>query len=389
MARIVRVKNTLADTAQKTFISTAVVAAGTSIPVQNISAFEQSWAVQIGGTGEEKTEIKLISAAAPSGTALNLAAGLTFSHPSDTPVYAIKYDQVVFKKSTSGTTGTANIIASGTVNIQADSDTTQFDDPTSGTADAYKAFYQNSVLGDSTDDSSFITTTGFSFYSLAKMRTRARRKLFDSKFIKDDAVIDDWMNEWLELMTNTAIDVNRDYLLGTTDVAHGTNGLATVAASDFKEVRKIWYTTNGTDFFNAVRINSVDFLPDQTFNETAPFYYPYGDNIFGKKPEGSSGTARIDYYKRPSVLRADSDEIPESMRSYTKTFVDYVRAQAAYLDGKKEDGDRFLVVANEGRDLFKEQIAPRWKSGPQYIDLVAPLDGDDDDNQVFARAATS
>jgi len=192
MARIVRVKNTLADNAQKSYSSTSLSASRTTLPIQNINAFEASWAIQAGKTGEEKTEILVLGTATPSGTALNTTSGLTYAHSTDTPIYAIKYDQVVFYKSAAGTAGTATAIAGGTVSITADSEVTQFDDPTAGTVDAYRALFRNSVTTETTDLSDFIEYTGYSFYSLAKMRERVRDKIFDSNFVTDSR-IDGWL----------------------------------------------------------------------------------------------------------------------------------------------------------------------------------------------------
>jgi len=177
-------------------------------------------------------------------------------------------------------------------------------------------------------------------------------------------------------MTNTAINVNRDYLLSSTDVAHGTDGLATVTAKDFKEVRKVWYTSNGSDFYPAIKMENIDFDPSEVFNDTIPYYYFVGDRVIGKKPDGTSGTARVTYYKRPPILDSEADTIPESMWSYTKGFVDYARAQAAYMDGKAEMGDRYLGFANEGKKMFEKQIAPRHKSGIQTVHLDSPIDGE-------------
>lgn len=388
MGQIIRFQNNLVQNdTPKTFLTNVVSATGTTLSIQNPSAFETSWGIQIGGTGEEKAEIKLLGTAIPSGTALNLTAGVSYDHPSDTPIYAIKYDKIKVYRSTSGTSGTATIMTGGTINITPDHPFTQFDDTGGLSTYAYRASFINSVLGVSseTSQSDWFTPGGFSFYSLAKMRDRSKNKLFDSSFLKNDSQLDEWVNEWLETMTNEAIDVNRDYLIGTVDVAHGTNGLATISSSDFKEIRKVWYTTNGTDFFTGIRMDSIDFDPREIFNVTSPFYYFQGDRVIGKKPDGEAGTARITYYKRPSMLVNDSDELPESMWSYTKSFVDYTRAQAAYFDGKTEDGDRFIASAERGKDLFKKQIAPRHKSGPQYIDMVSPIEGEDG-NYVLAAS---
>src|SRR5690606_32174025 len=130
------------------------------------------------------------------------------------------------------------------------------------------------------------TTSGYSFYSRAKIRERVRNKLYDSSFILNDETINDWINEWLEIMNNAAINVNKDYSLGTANVAFGTAGLGTVTELDFKDFRKIEITTDGVNYYNASRGNQTDFDAQDIYPYTAPIWYPYGDTVFGVKPDG-------------------------------------------------------------------------------------------------------
>ena len=374
---IIPVRNTLHEDAPVTYLNSSHASGGTSLTVKNINGFSASWAVQIGGIGQERSEIKLAGTAAPASGTVNLTAGLTYDHPTDTPVYATKYNQVIFKRSTSGTAGTATAMTGGTITITPDGTITIFDDTGGSSTYAYKASFYNSVLNTESDDSDWLTPSGFSFYSLAKMRERIKRKLFSTNFIKSDEVVDDWINEWLEKMTNTAIKVNEDYLLGTVDVAHGTAGLGTVNEGDFKEIRRIWFTTNGSDYYTATKKHVVDFLPDESFNETHPYFYMLGDNVFGKLPAGGAGTARIWYYNRPPTLDDDADEIPQSMRSYTKSFIDYALGQAYYFDSKDTLAVRFIGFAEAELKRFESEVASRSKTGPTYIRLVEGIDADD------------
>ena len=377
MSQLVSVRNTLADNAQYTFLSSSSSSGGTALTVKNINAFQPSWAVQLGKTGEEFAEVLVLGTATPSGSTLNTTGTIRFNHPTDTPVYAIKYNQIVFKVSTLGTAGTVSAITDGTITITPDSLYTEFDHTAGSASYAYKASFRNSIDGGQTSDSGWLTSTGFSFYSLAKMRDRIKRKLFSASFIGNDDTIDDWINEWMEKMTNTAINVNQDYLIGTMDVSYGTAGLGTITATDFKDIRRIWLTSNGTDYYAAKKKHVTDYLPDETFNETHPYYYLQGDNVFGVLPSGSLGTARIWYYKRPSLLANDTDEIPVSMQSYTKSFVDYSLAQAYYLDSRDTSGDRFMSFAENELNKFKSEITPRSATGPTYISLVESIDADD------------
>ncbi|WP_460996725.1 hypothetical protein, partial [Staphylococcus aureus] len=66
-------------------------------------------------------------------------------------------------------------------------------------------------------ESDWITSAGFSFYSLGALRQRAKDKLVNASFITDDSLFNDWANEWKDEMANAVIAVNEDYSMGTVD----------------------------------------------------------------------------------------------------------------------------------------------------------------------------
>ena len=212
---LVRARNTLDTTALSSNLTNNTAIGASTLPVQNINSFSASWAVQLGRTKEENAEIVVLGTATPSGTALALSGTARYAHNIDTPVYATKFDKIIFKRSTAGTSGTATAMTNGTVTITPDSEYTQFDDTTALSTYAYKAAYYNSVTVEVSSDSDWITPTGFSFYSLAKLRQRSKDAIYNAGYIKSDEVIDDWINEWQEQMGNSAIKVNESYALGT------------------------------------------------------------------------------------------------------------------------------------------------------------------------------
>lgn len=375
---LIKVDNSLDINASFSFLSNALSLGAGTVPVKNISSFYANWAVQIGKTGEEQSEVKILTSFAPSGTALILTGTTTYDHSADTPIYATKFDQVVFKRSTVGTAGTATAITNGTVTITPDGPYTVFDDTTGASTYAYKTQFRNSVTGEVSSESDWQTTEGFSFYSLGKLKERIKRKLFGNNIIQDDAVISDWINEWVEKMNNVAIDVNKDYSYGTVDVSFGTSGLGTISATDYKDLRRLWVTYNAQDFYLATKMDSTDFLPTQTFNTTIPQFYFQGDTVFGIKPEEAGGTARISYYKLQPILVNDTDELPSVMKGYSKSFVDYAYAQALYLDDKDEKARDFNGKAEAELERFRLEIAGRHKSGPEFITLIDAVSGENE-----------
>lgn len=372
---LIKVRNTLASQAQKTFMTYAESAGTNVLRWQNPNAFSASWGVQVGETGEEQSEVVLLGTATPAGTAGTLTANDLYEHPANTPLYAIKYDQVVFKVSTAGTAGTAVVIADGTITYQADSKFTQFDHTAGSIEYAYKTAFRSSVLAVNTTESDWIVVTP-AFYSKSKLRQRVKGKLWSSAYVEDDQ-IDNWLNEWLDEMNNTMLDVNEDYGLGSTSVTFlGTNEFGTITATDYKSVRRIWLTTNGADYYNATKMELTSFTPDQEFNETNPYYFMYGDNVIGRRPNDAAGTAGVVYQKHTSHLDDDMDEIPLPMQAYTKSFVDYALAQAYYKDEKDAKGDRFMLSAEQSKAKFNKELVPRSKSGPTYMEIVEDLGQD-------------
>jgi hypothetical protein len=366
---IIKVSNILANSSPKTFLSNTTSSGTSSLPVKNTNGFTPSWAVQVGDTGQEQSEVRVLGAGALSGTSFSLLSATSFDHPEDTPVFAIKYDQIIFERSTTGTAGTATPMTGGTVTIQPDNQYTMFDDSSGASTYAYKTAYYNSVLGGTSSESDWITSGGYSFYSLAMLRERAKSRLYSAKYVNDPDDWNMWANEWLEQMSNAMADVNEDYRLGSTAVAYsGTTELGTVTATDFKYPRRVWYTADGVNTYRATKMDLNTFMPDQTFNNTNPYYYMIGENVIGRQPHDTAGTLQIYYYKETSVLVNDTDEIPQIMRDYSKSFIDYMVAQAMNKDGK--DGSSKEALAQAQLNQFKIQISPHDRMGNETVEIV-------------------
>ena len=64
------------------------------------------------------------------------------------------------------------------------------------------------------------------------------------------------------------------------------------------------------------------------------------------------------------------------MRPYTKSFIDYVQANALLKDGKQNEYRDKLTEAAAGKQNFVTKIVPKDQTGPTFIDIVEPIDGD-------------
>lgn len=373
---IIQSRNTLAITAPKTFSTNAEAAGAASIRWKNPNGFNASWAIQIGETADEQSEVKLLGTATPGGTAGTTTAVLDFEHPADTPIYAIKYNQVVFEKSSAGTAGTAAPITNGTVTYDASSDFTQFDDTSGNPAtDAYRTYFRNSVTSGTSPESDWITNTGFSFYSLAAIRQRTKNKMWDASFIREDSTFDDWTNEFKDRVTNKVIQVNEDYALGTVGVGFSSNGLGTVTTGDFSQARRVWVTYNGVGTNESVKMNINDVNPNQVFSSASPRHAWVGDTVFQVFPAESGGTALFTFYRFGTTMQNDTDELPLPLRSMTDKFVDYNLLQAQYKDSKISFIEKKSIEESLVADVAAI-LTPRDKSGATYVDIVETISGD-------------
>lgn len=377
---IIQVENNLdkLSTTLYSFTSSNLSAGGTVIPVKNINSFTNQYAVQIGKTGEEQTEILVVSGA-PSGTSFNTSGTMRFDHPIDTPVYSIHYDKIIFKRSVDGTAGTATALTGGTISITPDSLYTNYNDEQGLSGYAYKTQFYNSANFDVSSESDWFTPGGPTFYSLSKIRERIKNRLYNSGYLKSDDVIDDWINEWLEEMNTAAIKVNKDYLMGTTSVSFGTSGLGTITASDFMYPRKIEVTYDGVNYENSYQINVNEYSRSDIFSSNSPRHSWEGDTRIRFLPTGVVGTAEIIYSKGEPILEDETDELPYPMRRYSRSFINYGLHCAYEYDQKIDMSETNYNKAQKVKNDFINEISPRDQTSAHYINITDSLSGMNDD----------
>ena len=371
------------QTNQQTYVASAIVAGGTSSPVKNITGLNNQWAVQFGQTGEETAEILIISGV-PSGSQINFGTSPShttgtafFGHALDTPIYQIHYDQIIFYRSTAGTGGPFSALA--TVSITPDSLYTQYNDTTGAVGYAYYGQYYNSVNGDLSGSSSIFVPGGPTFYSLQKLKQRAKDKLYAAGFIRNDDLIVDWINEWMEAMTNAAIKVNQGYLLGTAIYGFGTSGFGTITDTYFKQAVKMEVTYDGNTFTPSTEIPIQQFTESDFFNAFSPRHSWVGENVFEILPHNTAGSVKVTYAQRFTPLVNDSDEPPLTLKAYTTSCIEYVLSVAYGLDQKGEAQTEHFNKFLEGQNAFVNQVTPRDQTGPKIISLAESVSGLEDD----------
>ena len=265
-----------------------------------------------------------------------------------------------------------------TISITPDQLSTQYDDTTGVSTYAYYAQYTNSITGDLSGSSPIFTPGGPSIYSLQKLRQRIKDKLYTYGFIRNDDVITDWINECYEQMTNAAIKVNQNYLLGSASYGFGTSGMGTVTDDSFKQPVKVEVTFDGNTYMQSSQMAVNDFSEGDYFSTYAPRHAWWGETQFEILPHSSPGTARITYSTRFTPLVNDSDTLTQTLKAYTTAFVEYGLAQAYGLD-QKQDYDKHMQVYMQSKQDFINEITPRDVSSPKTISLSESVSGIEDD----------
>lgn len=185
----------LVEDREKTFLTAAVAAVGTTLTVQAINADVGSgstWADNVylilGEIGSPTAEILQMAAAASDGTSLTIdqsgAGGCRFAHSIGEPVYRIDYNQVEFSRNTTDTTSGATVLA--TQLIQPDDEYTRYEDTASSTGYGFVRFYNSTtaVFSSFSDGVNYTSTGEGSSYdprTLWRIRKRVRTLLDEDR----------------------------------------------------------------------------------------------------------------------------------------------------------------------------------------------------------------
>ena len=191
MAKTISINNQeLLKEAYQTSLSSSATAAGSTLSVYSISNFAVNQCLLTGEFGQEGTEIiKTHATTAPSGTTVTLASNLVKSHPKDTKVYVIPYDQAQFYHATTST-GDKTLLS--TSDIDEEAMETVYTDTTYSSGYYFVRFY-NSITANFSAYSDPIPYTGFSSktvgYVLDMAMTETKKDY--SEVLTHDMLIDE------------------------------------------------------------------------------------------------------------------------------------------------------------------------------------------------------
>lgn len=334
-------------------LTTKAVAGQADLIIQNASDFNVDDHLVIGNPAEELTEIKKIDSI--SGKTITLSANLVNTHPENTRITFIKYNQIKFYKATS-INGSYSAVA--TKNIAIDEPHTLYDDVTALSTDYFKIKYFNSDSSDLSVYSDPIGASGFPRYSLKRIQDAFYAKTGDKKeqyYTREE--ITDMANEVKDEMVNQIVDSNEKYFNTFENLAIDSEGESLLGAN-FRKFQKIFVLFDGV---NGIRAKKFEFeeINDftQSFSQSFPGYY-FKKYKIGIRPKGTVGTTivQVHFEDQPADMEYDMDELPKPLRFYMHVFMDGMMAKAMEKAGKDNRADRFYNKFLNGVQNMIEEI---------------------------------
>lgn len=178
---IVTAWNPPTDELEKTYLSQYAATGAATLKVKNSSRFVADKMIMVGSMGYEQTEMLKTDAPSDSTTIVLDAGGpvvTKYPHNTDDPVYLLRYDQVLFyRAATVG--GVKTLIATLPVDVSNDEEQTIYEDLAGTGTSYYWTKYKNSITGEETEFSDFISAAGADDESLQSAVERANRRLKD------------------------------------------------------------------------------------------------------------------------------------------------------------------------------------------------------------------
>ena len=140
---IIPVYNPSVEDYERSWLSQGVSAGVTSLTIDNVDDFASNDRIMIGELGREKTEVVTVSAVVGNNT---LTVGTTkFAHEANSPVTILRFDQIKYYRSTTGLTGTYNLLSTVDIDVDNADLLTNYDDTTGVSTYYYKVKFYHSI----------------------------------------------------------------------------------------------------------------------------------------------------------------------------------------------------------------------------------------------------
>lgn len=356
---------------EKTYLSKVVQAGANSLNVKNADRIAENSLILIGEMGMEQTEMAQVGAGGTS-TTLPLDANLKFAHSADEPVYKMRYDKVIFYRSDAAD-GVYTLIETVDIDVDNRDQKTEYEDTAGSGTSFYKTKFYNSVTGEETEFSDYISAEGYGEQTIGNV-----------------------VDETVDLLKDSEYTVlsSRDYLTIATEVNHDINGqserpynftrkrvlLNRVAGQAYVDLPADYYKFKSVEYTNVV--GNYPRTKELVPVSTAQFYTGYGamansdmitrialddeEKRLLLKPAprtNSTGAFALWYYRKLGAFKNLTDEVLTP-----NTLIYRYKFMAEFYSRKAETDSSFGSLATKyeakyGNELMKLQRSNRKDVG--------------------------
>lgn len=360
---LVKISPPSIEDSEKTYLTSPAANGQKALAVQSNDTFAKDNFITIGAAGIERSEIKKLDTIA--GTlALATTVNLSYDHPSNTPIYLIRYDKVkVYSSATEA--GTFTEISGSPFLIDIESPVTVIEDATGTATTWYKTSYYNSQTTTESSKTNAMQGSGPKRGAVSSLIKRVRTDhsiTNDITLVTDDEIID-WFNECLDV-----IQSQKNWPLSEDSVQMSTvaSQNAYTVPEDTLKIKGIKLLV-GTGNYYPRYLSMDEFLQRDNLSPAAasdnPEYYAIWDNQIYLRPMPATaitnGLTIYRYAKLPYVT--DGNDVPAV--SQPEVLVFYANMMIAI---KKTDNDQISLW----KGLFGTQLANmvRTAGGTKQMD---------------------
>lgn len=353
------IQNPSTEKLEKSYLANAYSAAVTAIQVRNNDRFQNNQKILLGEMGNERTEIVTIGASGVNANGTDLTVSSTlFSHNADDPVYAIKYDQVKFYRSTTGIDGSYNILA--TVNVDVDNANTQtmYDDLAGLSSYYYKVSFYSTFDSTESDLSDPIAGSGYPSGTAGALVNEFFKEVGDTQ--QQTMTVDEVLDLMNEVNDDLTSQSRRPYRFLKTSAPLSTTlniNRIPLPANLLKFDRMAFTNTwqQRTDDYRRISMEEMEYINyDNTFYPNDDLLYVAIDEstnelvLFPTPYTSGVGSIKIYYWKKFTKLTSMASKVETPNTRIYKMFLlgRYWRKRAIKEPNYLNLSDRFLSDYN-------------------------------------------
>ena len=353
------IQNPSTDKLEKSYLANAYSTGATSLEVRNNDRFQNNQKIMIGEMGNERTEIVTITGSGVNANGTTLATSATlFPHNSDDPVYALKYDQVKFYRSTTGIDGSYSSLA--TVNVDVDNANTQtmYDDLAGLSSYYYKVSFYSTFDSTESDLSDPIAGSGYPAGTAGALVNEFFSEVGDTQ--QQTMTVDDVLALMNEVNDDLTSQSRRPYrFLKTSALLNVTANNARVSLpTTLLKFDRLAFTNTWlqrTDDYRRISMEEMEYIKyDNTFYPDDNLLYVAIDEttnelvMFPTPATSSTGSIKIFFWKKFTRLTSMASAVETPNTRIYKMFLlgRYWRKRAIKEQSYLTLSDRFMQDYN-------------------------------------------